>query len=243
MRLPVRGTKASRLHEEYGIYLQVRLQSDPECADLAHRWAASQESLLAALQRCTDARRATMRSLADRDGADVAMDREVRVLHRTITALVKSNSRSVLLQSYFPEGSYPVTSSHPSKEVGLVEGLLQKLEKEPEPRLAALAEPLRAAFQVFQAAVSAHDAAMQAARTAFELEQMARLQWFASYEKTRFDLCSRFVEDPARVETYFRSAGKSARLMEVGAEEEADPAAPEVVAAASSGSAPTPLAG
>jgi hypothetical protein len=163
------------------------------------------EALRAAVQRCTDGRMTVTRTLAERDGADAAIDREVRLVHRTLTAIVKTNPRSRLLQTYFPDGSYAITSAHPTREVGLVDAILAKIETEAEPHLAALKEPLRAAQTAYRAAVDAHDAAQQALRTAVELEHAARLQWFADYQSMFHDLSARFIDDPARVETYFKS--------------------------------------
>jgi hypothetical protein len=90
----------------------------------------------------------------------------------------------------------------------MVEAIRAKLESETEPRLVAQKEPLHEAYTRYQSAVTAYEASAQAVRTALDLQHAARIQWFLDYERTHHNLCSRFVEDPARAETYFRNDAK-----------------------------------
>jgi hypothetical protein len=208
MRLPHRGTKAARLHDEHGLYLETRLQGNPQCDDLSAKWTAAQDRLRAAMKACTDAKIAAMRALAVRDTADDVLGTQVRLLHRTIAALVKNNHSSELFQTYFPQGSPAVTEAQPRQEMGQVETILAKLQNETEPFLQAHVQPLGAALDACRSAVEAHEAAVQAAKTAVGLEQTARIQWFDDYEILYHDLSSRFVRDPSRAETYFRPTNR-----------------------------------
>lgn len=211
MRLPPRDRKASRLYDEYGIYLQVRLEADPRCRDLAAKWTAAQGRLLAPILACSEAKAEAMRALAVRDEADLSLGQQVRLLHRAIAVLVRNNSRSSLMQTYFPQGSPAVTDVRPRLELEMVETLCAKLGNESEPLIVAHRDPLHAAFASCQAAVAAHEAAVEAARTAQGVEHAARIDWFGDYEALFHDLRSRFVKQPAQaVEAFFHSYRKAA---------------------------------
>lgn len=209
MRMPVRKTKATRLHAEQGVHLQLQLEADPDCADLATRWASRQSLLLAAIEKQAAAHLAARRALATRRAADVAVDREVRLLRGQIDALAGGDHGAPKLQAYFPGGGYRVTAAPSGEEVRLVETILAKLASETEPTLLARREPLHAAFTSFRDAVAACEAAATAQRTAMDLLDAARGEWFRDYEQLHHELCARFVDDPARVKAYFLNDRRS----------------------------------
>lgn len=105
---------------------------------------------------------------------------------------------------YFSDGLRPVTAAPLASEARKVGTLLAQLANETVEDLKTHAEPISTALQEMNAAITAHQAAVDTQAQAQGLLQAEKIAWLDAYRQDHRKLQIHFHERPRRAEGYFR---------------------------------------
>ncbi len=147
-------------------------------------------------------------ALGQRREAQIALDGQLRSLGMAIIAVHDGRRDSALFRMCFPYGYGSVLGLRPRDSLAIAEGLLTVIKDQTHPDIMARREPMRAAMQRLEAAVTAHNEAEIALSGAKALLDSEKLSWRDAHVDFYFAVRQTFRDRRRYVEDLFRVSGK-----------------------------------